>query len=179
MGLFGPEKITLTLEKYNYKPGDVIKGTVSLKLKKPTKARKLEVAFIGIKIEKETDTEYSSEMGPPRTTTEIVRREIYNSRLQLDGEKEYLEAIYPFEIKIPEDLVKFISASTEPGHNYKNYLKNAGINPDGKVGKALVFLKNHEAPFAHPLIEWHVETKLDIPIRTDIKKSQRIILTNQ
>lgn len=49
MGLFGKEKITLTLEKYDYSPGDKIKGTVNLNLKKPTEARKLYVALIGKK----------------------------------------------------------------------------------------------------------------------------------
>jgi len=48
--LFGGEKITLMLEKYNYTTSETIKGTVTLKLKKPTKARKFEVAFIGNKI---------------------------------------------------------------------------------------------------------------------------------
>jgi hypothetical protein len=33
MGLFGKEKITLTLEKYDFKPGESIKGTVNLNLK--------------------------------------------------------------------------------------------------------------------------------------------------
>jgi hypothetical protein len=37
MGLFGPEKITMTLEKYNF---DVIKGTVSLNLKSQRKQEK-------------------------------------------------------------------------------------------------------------------------------------------
>jgi len=33
MGLFGPDKITVTLDKLQYKPGDVIKGTVGLNLR--------------------------------------------------------------------------------------------------------------------------------------------------
>ena len=47
MGLFGPDKITLVLERFNYKPGEVIKGSVKLNLKKPTNARKLEVGLFG------------------------------------------------------------------------------------------------------------------------------------
>lgn len=41
MGLFGREKITLMLKKYNYTPGETIKGTVTLKLKNQQKQENL------------------------------------------------------------------------------------------------------------------------------------------
>jgi len=49
MGLFGPPKITMTLEKYNFIPGEIAKGTVKLNLKKPIYARKLLVSLIGVR----------------------------------------------------------------------------------------------------------------------------------
>jgi hypothetical protein len=48
MGLLGPDnQMTLTLEKYDFSPNDIIKGVVGLNLEKPVKGRKLEVALIG------------------------------------------------------------------------------------------------------------------------------------
>ena len=49
MGLLGGPKITLMLEKYNFNPGEVVKGTVKLNLKKPMYARKLEVSLMGVR----------------------------------------------------------------------------------------------------------------------------------
>jgi hypothetical protein len=94
MGLFGKEKITLTLEKYDYKPGDKIKGTVKLNLKKPTKARKLEVSFIGSKTEKQT----GMRIGPTTSNTQQTKTmKVYDFTLPLDGEKDYHEEEYPFD----------------------------------------------------------------------------------
>ena len=49
MGLFGAPKITLMLEKYNFNPGEIAKGNITINLKKPTYARKLQVSLIGVR----------------------------------------------------------------------------------------------------------------------------------
>jgi len=181
MGLFGPEKMILTLERGDYKPGDIIKGTITLKLKKPTMARKLEVAFIGEKLETHSHIDIDAHgSSHPRTTSEYVT--LYDFKIQLGGEKEYLEGTYSFEIKIPEDLAKFMPTPTDPGHDYKNYLENVGINPDGKAGKALAFMKTHPnmsslVKTPKPPLKWYVNAQLDIPLRLDVKDSQQIIIS--
>ena len=43
--IFGKPKITMMLEKYSFSPGENAKGTISLNLKKPTYARKLQVSL--------------------------------------------------------------------------------------------------------------------------------------
>jgi hypothetical protein len=95
MGLLGPDQMALKLEKYNYEPGDTIKGVVSLILKKPTKARKLEVALLG-----KVRTTHRDADGDIHTSDKIV----YDFTLPLDGEKEYQNGEYPFEIKIPTNI---------------------------------------------------------------------------
>lgn len=107
MGLFGSgNKITLTLEKYEYNPGETIKGKVSIKLKKPTTARKLEVALIGTKIEKYRTTRTYGTTGHRRSRPDVSESQeiIYNQSVPLGEEKEYLEEEHTFEINIPGDI---------------------------------------------------------------------------
>jgi hypothetical protein len=154
MALFGKEKITLMLEKYNYSPGDTIKGTVTLKLKKPTKARKLEVAFIGERVERQTGMGVGPTSSSRRSSS---RTYIYNFEMPLDGEKEYLEGEYPFEIKIPPDV------------------RQAEQKLEGKVGTAVTALKTVSGIYSR--IDWYVKAQLDVPMGLDVKKTQKITLS--
>lgn len=154
MGLFGKEKITLMLEKYDYAPGDTIKGTVTLKLKKPTNARKLEVAFIGEKIEGQTGMGIGPTVGGRRRTQRV---KLHDFRMPLDGEKEYQEGEYPFEIKIPENI-----------HQVDQKL-------EGKVGTAVTALKAISG--VHSRVDWYVKAQLDVPMGLDVKKTQKIVLS--
>jgi len=160
MGLFGSEKITLMLEKYDYKPGERIKGTITLNLKKPTKARKLEVEFIGRRIDKQTNVAVGPMvMGGGRrgasSHTQYVT--VYSFKMPLDGEKEYQKGEYPFEIKIPD-----------------NILQN---NPtlEGKLGQAATAVRMLAGVSSH--IDWIVKAELDVPMGLDVKKDQKIILS--
>ncbi|HUS99073.1 MAG TPA: hypothetical protein VMY59_01995 [Candidatus Thermoplasmatota archaeon] len=154
MGLFNKEKITLTLEKYNYNPGDTIKGTVKLSLKKPTQARKLEVSFIGTKTEKQT----GMGIGPTASNNRQTRTiKVYDFTIPLDGKKNYQEEEYPFEIKIPDDI------------------HQADQKLDGKIGTAVNALKAISGVYSR--VDWYVHTQLDIPMSLDVKKSQKIVLS--
>jgi len=158
MGLFGGEKIMLTLEKYDYKPGDVIKGTITLNLKKPTMARKLEVAFVGIKIQSQSGgVRIGGTTSSRHQHTQPSHQIIYNFRMPLDGEKEYQEGNYPFEIKIPSNILQ-----SEP-------------NLEGKLGAAVNVFKALGGVSAHT--EWQVEAQLDVPMKLDIRKNQKIVLS--
>ncbi len=154
MGLFGPEKIMLKLEKYNYSPGDTIKGNVKLNLKKPTQARKIEVSFIGIKIQQQTGMGIGPTASSSRSTNKSV---VYDFKMPLDYDKEYQNDEYPFEIKIPEDI-----------HHVSQKL-------EGKVGTALTALKAVSG--IHGRIDWYVKAQLDVPKKLDIKKKQKIVLS--
>ena len=159
MGLFGPEKITLTLEKYDYTPGEKIKGTIKLNLKKPTQGRKLEISFIGKKINKQSNMAVGPMVmgrgGGHRSSTQYTT--VYNFEMPIAGEQEYQNEEYPFEIKIPD-----------------NILQN---NPtlDGKLGQAATAFKMIAGVSSR--IDWVVKAQLDVPKKLDIKKSQKVILS--
>ena len=156
MGLFGPEKITLTLEKYNFKPGDMIKGNVKLNLKKPVKARKMEVSFIGSRREQRRNSN-------GRTQTHHVK--VFDFTQPLGPEKEYQSESFDFEIKIPSDVIQ----QTRTQHEGKL---------DGKLGTAVAIGAALAGQRSYP-IEWKVKAQLDVPMKFDVKKSQKIILSEE
>ena len=140
---FGKGKIEVFLEKYNFSPGGTIKGRLSLKLKKPIRAKALKVGLIGEK----TSTEFGSK-GSKRSTTHF-----FDFEMPLDGEKEYLEGEYNFEIKIPANVLQTPS-------------------PGGAVGdivKGIQLLSGKDVR-----ISWHVIAKLDIPSGLDISKKVQV-----
>ncbi len=157
MGLFGKEKITLHLEKYSYKPGENIKGTIKLNLKKPTQARKLEVRLIGRRINKQSGISAASlATGNSRNRSKTQYQTVYDFKLPVDGDKEYHNEEFPFEIPIPADIL-----SNNP-------------TLDGKLGQAATAVKMLTGVSSR--IDWIVKAQLDVPKAFDVKKSQKIVL---
>ncbi len=147
---FGKGKIEVFLEKYNFKPGETIKGRLNLKLKKPIQARQLRVSFYGLQTQTSTGI---SAMGPERNRNNASNY-VYKFDMPLDGEKEYLEGEYNFEIAIPADVNK------------------RGAMPGGTLGTAL-----QAAQFLSGTIsrtQWYVEAALDIPKGIDVKKKVQV-----
>jgi len=160
MGLFGKEKITLELEKYNYSPGETIKGKVKLNLKKPVTARKLEVAFIGRKVQKQSSASVAGMAAMAtgnRAHSKTEYTTIFDFKMPLSGEKEYHNEEYPFEIKIPSDILQ------------------EGAKLEGKAATAATALKVLGGVSSR--VDWFVKTQLDVPMKIDIKKSQKIMLS--
>ena len=153
MGLFGPDKITLMLEKYNYSPGETIKGNVKLNLKKPTKARKMEVSFIGTRKE-----QYRRD---GKNQTRHVN--VFDFSMPLGPEKEYQNENFDFEIQIPSTIIQ----QTQTMHEGAL---------DGNLGKAVAIGSALAGNRVYP-IEWMVRAQLDIPMKLDVKKTQKIILS--
>ena len=161
MGLFGKEKITLMLEKYDYVPGELIKGKVNLNLKKPVSARKLGVGLIGQKISKQSSVAIGPMVmgGGSKHSSHTQYTKVYDFKIPLDGEKEYHREEYSFEIKIPSDI-----------------LQN---NPtlEGKLGQAATAIRMLSGISSR--IDWFVIAQLDVPMKLDIKKKQKIVLSEQ
>jgi len=154
MGLFGKEKITMTLEKYNFAPGDSIKGTVTLSLKKPIKARKMEVSFLGTRKERCRDSRGRQTY---RTT------EVFDFTMPLGPEKDYQNETFNFEIKIPNDVLQQTRPPATP-------------ELDGTLGKVVAVGAALSGSRYYP-VEWMVRAQLDIPMKFDVKKTQKIILS--
>ena len=155
MGLFGPDKITFTLEKYDYKPGDKIAGSVKLNLKKPTSARKLEISLIGRRkttrrTSKGTQTSYET---------------VYDFSVPLGGEQEYQDGQYSFEIPIPSDILYEKSAQQRAQEKLEDKLGAAG----SIIGAVAMGGRSR--------INWSVRAQLDVPMKLDIKKSQDIVIS--
>ncbi len=112
--MFGSKgKIDISVQRISYAPGDVIRGSVALTLKKPVKARELSISLIGqygttqttprVKIFPWGKMGERTEYTDFKTTTKTVR--ICAIKQPLDGESEYgRDREYPFEIKIRGDI---------------------------------------------------------------------------
>jgi hypothetical protein len=104
--MFGKGKINIILQKTGYTPGDAISGKVALQLKKPVKARGMNISLIG----EQKTTQTKGMMGNQGMSTTTQRIRIYDFKQQLDTDKEYNQGNeYSFEIKIPADIL-----STKP-----------------------------------------------------------------
>lgn len=152
MGLFGSEKMILALEQFNFFPGETIKGSISLNLKKPTKARKLEVALVGKQTER-----YRDRNGNSKRKIHTV----YCFEIPLGAEQQYHKGDFPFEIKIPDDILM-------RGRGQQS-------RPEGGLGAVTSVLGALGGNRYDP-VEWHVRSQLDIPMGLDMKKTQKIVI---
>ena len=155
MRLLGPDnQMTLMLVKYDFSPGDIIKGVVGLNLEKPVKGRKLEVALIGTRntMHRDSDGVHNQD--------EII----YHFELPLDGEKEYQNGQYPFEIKIQPDILLSNSMSQQINQKLEEKL--------GSFGSVLGQMVAGQRP-----IHWEVKAHIDIPMRLDVNQSRDIVIS--
>ncbi len=94
----------MTLEKYQFAPGEEIKGHITLELKKNIQAQALTVQLLGTRQVTQTTAQ----------GRDIRRDTIFDFSLPLDGEKEYLagQALnYDFSLKIPETILQGIAGA--------------------------------------------------------------------
>ena len=90
--------ITITPEKYNYAPGETIKGKILLKLKKPITADQL---IIGLRCQRtERSTSLNTGKSQPSTSN------IFDFNQPLEGKKDYAPSEYPYDfaITIPQNV---------------------------------------------------------------------------
>src|SRR3989344_5226021 len=156
MGLFnfGIGGIELKLEKYEFVPGEVIKGHVSLKLKKPIKARQLKIALFGTRETRQHSkvVVFGVRMRSGAGSS-YSKDYVFNFEKPLDGEKEYLQGEYDFELKIPANVLE----------------GPYGSGALATVAKTAQFLGG-----ALTNIKWFVEASLDIPMGLDVRKKIQI-----
>lgn len=89
----GEGRVDLVLDKTSYRPGEAIKGRISLFLNQPEQARALRVEFYG-EIEKYNGTSRSIQ-------------KICQAQKDVSGEKSYASGeAYDFEIAVPLDAVQ-------------------------------------------------------------------------
>ncbi|MFZ2303472.1 MAG: hypothetical protein WAV98_01620 [Minisyncoccia bacterium] len=161
-GLFSRGDIVITPEQYNYHPGETIRGTVSLKLKKPTQANKFSISLKGEKISTtwRTDSKGSSYQSQDKVT-------IYQFELPLDGQKEYAEAQYPFEIIIPVNVLP-----QTQGQSILAKASIGGVNIGGMLDSLAGTGIGIGIPNAR--IDWTLNATLDISGTIDMRKHVQI-----
>lgn len=149
MGLFGPPKITLMLEKYNFTPGEIAKGTITINLKKPTYARKLFVSLIGVR--------------RVRRGNEWKWQTVYDFDMPIRGEKDYMNEQVPFQLQIPPDILQAKTSQQAIQDGLEDKLGAAGSLISAiSVGTGVT--------------KWKIRAQLDIPKKLDVKADQDIQL---
>ena len=152
--MIGKGKIDIAIPKTNFNPGEVISGIATLTMKKTAKARRFTISLIG-------EQKIIERVGTSRSSRKV---RIYEFEQQLDGEKEYKEGgVYPFEIKIPEDVLEQQKKPQMP-------------QLEGKLGTALSIAQSFAGMGITKRTSWYLIARLDIPWGTDIKERVQITI---
>ena len=151
--MFDKGKIEVAIPKTHFAPGDMISGKVALTIKKPVKAKEMSISLVG----EQTTTRGGGLAGGERKQEKAI---FYNFKVSLDGEKEYNKGgEYPFEIKIPADILSARGQLPQPG---------------GAVGQA--FKIAQAVAGAGISTRWYLLAKLDVPRGIDIKKEVHVTI---
>ncbi|MEF8879122.1 MAG: DUF3592 domain-containing protein [Candidatus Thermoplasmatota archaeon] len=163
--------IDISLRKRDYMPGDTIKGSLSLHLKKPVDAEGLTVSF---KAEKKVRyRQYGQGFGRYRTQSFVV----VENKKKLDADKSYQVDSYPFELTIPSDVLRKVDNWTENVNIFSGDEKSQ----NGAAGMMQRFITEriNQAPSSQVRDVFLVEAHLDIPRKVDIKKRVKINVKGQ
>ena len=166
LSFFKKDQIDVTLEKYAYNPGETIRGSVGLKLKRPLHAKKLVVGLIGLRIVHQGNIA----IGPVRVGNQGPQTQvytIYHFEIPLDEEAVYYHELYPFQIQIPSDILQ--SAQ-------QNF--NTTLTGLGKTLQEIAQVMN-QLSMAGSRVEWSVEARLQVPLKVDVVNAQKIVLSEQ
>ncbi len=148
---FGKGKIKVTLDKYGFAPGETIRGTLNMGLKKSVDARGLKIGLVAEELVRERRRDGKG--------THTSRRRIFDFDYPLDGEKTYPagdHGPYPFEITVPKD-------EADPGHG------------EGGIGRTAAQVMRFATNVGRSrMLRWHVVAALDVPKAFDVKKRVKI-----
>ena len=147
MGLFGPAKITLKLDKFGFNPGEIATGNVSINLKKPTYARKLQISLMGVR--------------RVRRGNNWSWQTVYDFDMPISGEKDYQNETVPFKLQIPPDILNPQTSQQAIQEGLQNKLGAAG----GLISAVTV---------GTGTTKWKIRAQLDIPKKLDVKVDQDI-----
>lgn len=165
------KQISITLQKTNFNPGEIIVGTINLNLKKPRTAKSLKVAIIGERLMEQRDRRGSSSSVYPIYRTEII----------LDDEKEYLNETYHLQIKIPSDILQKAKDWGTDGTGYvlgkQVQLGERTAALQKKSKKILEWAESKGLTHINQKDSWFVETSLEIQNALDIKNRVEISIT--
>lgn len=143
---FSRGDVLIQLPKYNYSPGEVITGTMTIKLKKPIHANSVNVRLLG-------EEKVTQRMGGNTSTRTNI---IFDFDQPLDGEKDYppkTPLTYNFQIQIPANI------GQQP-------IENETLKTVVGVAQALGGTRK--------IIKWTIIGRLDIPKAIDLRKRVQV-----
>ena len=155
--------ISVVLDKYQFSRGEKVTGKISVNLKKVIHAQKITVSVIATKeiIERKINLVNPQTQGGVNFGNQMQEKDhedtIFKFEMPLDGEKDYLQVEYPFEIIIPQDAAGTNSSNLNPmGAMIGGMGANMQIDP--KVPVTMIDSN----------IEWKVCAQLYIPGKLDL-----------
>ena len=159
--------ISVVLDKYQFVKGDKVTGKVVVNIKKVIHATKLTVSLSATKeIDEQRINMVQPQINNPQSTLPQNRENritLFQFELPLDGEKDYLQNEYPFEIAIPQDVASTGSSNLSP--------QGAMI---GGMGMNMRLNPNVPLEMVNSRTEWNVDAHLYIPGKLDLSGFQQI-----
>ena len=160
--------IEIELEKTNYKPGEVIEGTIKLVFKKPISGRELKVFFIGEKIITQHTRNGVSSFSAP----------IHEEEKHLAMNNEFFNQTYPFRFSIPLDILEKAEKTDGTGYGFigkKTYKLSEKVTSLQK--KAMEWAENSRFVQIEKKDIWYIKIHLDIPNKIDVIEKKDIIIS--
>ena len=158
MGLFGSKgKMDIIVSTVNYRPGETIRGTVSLQLNEKVKAKGVSIRIHGVLVKRTRSG----------TTNQEQSIDLIDFTQTLDSEREYSPSpaptTDPFQIDIPLDVFP---------------VQGPGFKAEGMLGEALKVGQLFGAlPTTTMTYRWVLEAKIDIPWGGDVNKTIQLNIT--
>jgi len=152
-------KIEISINNYNFSPGDTITGTINMTVKKPVNANGVSASLIGKKIVNNYIRESydvkgrrTYQAGSPSRGYDVI----FEFKQPLDVKKEYLPGNYNynFQIKIPQNILSSI----------QNQDSNGVIDTFNKISRPNFGNTSY--------VSWYIQASLDTSFVGVIKEVQ-------
>lgn len=151
----GVGSVHLDLHRFDFHPGDTIRGTLRIELTEDTPAKRVVVALIATR--RRTRYEKRSSGGSGQT---IYTEQLYALERKLAGAGTYKVGHYPFELVVPSDAV----------HG------NPEIRSDGWIGDVARVVSSI-ASATQGAITWRLVGFVDVPWRRNVKTTVDLSVT--
>ena len=147
----GVGTMQVSLERFDFRPGDVVAGTVKLALNEPMDADRLVVRLVG------TRERVSYEKSPTGGQSQTKHTEkLCDLERELDGSRSYLNEGYSFELALPRELDK-----------------SADVAQGGVLGDVVRVVQSVQNAHYLPAV-WYVEATLHIPWKRNVSKKVEV-----
>ncbi len=147
----GVGEMAITMKQFQFRPGDVIQGVVSISLAEPIKARGLFASLVA----RQRAVRLPRKSGEPVSSH---RDTLFNFRKPLAQEGMFTDGHYPFEIEIPPNILQ---REIQP--------------PNGAFGDVVRAISFLSFMTRFP-VEWRVEGILDLPWKINLRESVHVTI---